>query len=189
MHGEIGQTQFLPKTILNYGTGGSLDTAANALASTANLLRAHGWQAGAGYPPGETNFGAVQASNTTGISGPSRSLANRLTEERAPLGGAEGVASEIRLVAHPRLSTTQGQLVNDPSMNPAAVFDPRLERSRVHRKIAAAGTVRGCCIAPQACHAARARRTPPARMSATRSSAAVVNSPIRQIWIQLRHLR
>src|ERR1700680_3654866 len=26
MHGEIDQTQFLPKTILNYGTGGSLDT-------------------------------------------------------------------------------------------------------------------------------------------------------------------
>src|ERR1700732_1102608 len=56
-----------PKTILNYGTGGSLDTAANALASTANLLRAHGWQAGAGYPPGETNFGAVQASNTAPV--------------------------------------------------------------------------------------------------------------------------
>src|SRR5688572_24235323 len=41
MHGEIGQTQFLPKGILNYGTGGSLDNAANALASTANFLRAH----------------------------------------------------------------------------------------------------------------------------------------------------
>src|ERR1700731_4970074 len=41
------------------------------------------------------------------ISGPSRLLANRLTEER--VGGAEGVASDIRLVA-----------------NPAAVLDPRL---------------------------------------------------------------
>jgi hypothetical protein len=32
MHGEIGHTQFLPKSILNYGTGGNLDIAANALA-------------------------------------------------------------------------------------------------------------------------------------------------------------
>ena len=35
MHGEIGQTQFLPKNILAYGTG-NLDVAANALSSTAN---------------------------------------------------------------------------------------------------------------------------------------------------------
>src|SRR6202790_235758 len=34
MHGEIGQTQFLPKNILAYGTG-NLDVAANALSSTA----------------------------------------------------------------------------------------------------------------------------------------------------------
>src|SRR5499427_9186826 len=39
MHGEIGHTQFLPKSILNYGTGGSLDSASNALASTANFLK------------------------------------------------------------------------------------------------------------------------------------------------------
>ena len=37
MHGEIGQTQFMPKSILNYGTG-NLDVAANALNSTANFL-------------------------------------------------------------------------------------------------------------------------------------------------------
>jgi membrane-bound lytic murein transglycosylase B len=67
MHGEIGQTQFLPKTILEYGTGGNLDNAANALASTANFLRAHGWQAGAGYQPGETNFGAIQAWNAAPV--------------------------------------------------------------------------------------------------------------------------
>src|SRR2546421_5129385 len=40
MHGEVGQTQFLPKTILEYGTG-NLDNAANALSSTANFLKAH----------------------------------------------------------------------------------------------------------------------------------------------------
>jgi membrane-bound lytic murein transglycosylase B len=67
MAGEIGQTQFLPKTILEYGTGGSLDNAANALASTANFLRAHGWRAGGGYQPGEANFGAIQAWNAASV--------------------------------------------------------------------------------------------------------------------------
>ncbi len=67
MHGEIGQTQFLPKSILNYGTGGSLENAANALTSTANFLRAHGWRAGAGYQPGEANFVAIQAWNAAPV--------------------------------------------------------------------------------------------------------------------------
>ena len=60
MHGEVGQTQFLPKSILNYGTG-NLENASNALTSTANFLKAHGWRAGAGYQPGEPNFGAIRA--------------------------------------------------------------------------------------------------------------------------------
>jgi membrane-bound lytic murein transglycosylase B len=67
MHGEIGQTQFLPKNILNYGTGGNLDNAAAALTSTANFLHAHGWRAGAGYQPGEANFGAIQAWNAASV--------------------------------------------------------------------------------------------------------------------------
>src|SRR5215218_9979285 len=67
MHGEIGQTQFLPKSILNYGTGGNLDTAANALASTANFLRGHGWRRGTGYQPGEANFAAIQAWNAAPV--------------------------------------------------------------------------------------------------------------------------
>src|SRR5580704_10826981 len=46
MHGEIGQTQFLPKNILEYGTGQSLDTPSGALTATANFLKAHGWSAG-----------------------------------------------------------------------------------------------------------------------------------------------
>ncbi len=66
MHGEIGQTQFLPKTILNYGTG-NLDVAANALSSTANFLRSHGWRAGAGYQPGEANFAAIEAWNAAPV--------------------------------------------------------------------------------------------------------------------------
>jgi membrane-bound lytic murein transglycosylase B len=66
MHGEVGQTQFMPKNILAYGTG-NLDVAANALASTANFLKAHGWRAGAGYQPGEPNFAAIQEWNAAGV--------------------------------------------------------------------------------------------------------------------------
>jgi membrane-bound lytic murein transglycosylase B len=66
MHGEVGQTQFLPKNILAYGTG-NLDNAANALNSTANFLKAHGWHAGAGYQPGESNFAAIQAWNAASV--------------------------------------------------------------------------------------------------------------------------
>jgi membrane-bound lytic murein transglycosylase B len=66
MHGEVGQTQFMPKAILAYGTG-NLENAANALSSTANFLRAHGWRAGAGYQPGEPNFAAIQAWNAAGV--------------------------------------------------------------------------------------------------------------------------
>src|SRR5436190_7368108 len=66
MHGEVGQTQFMPKAILAYGTG-NLENAANALTSTANFLKAHGWRAGAGYQPGEPNFAAIQAWNAAGV--------------------------------------------------------------------------------------------------------------------------
>src|ERR1700758_5403670 len=66
MHGELGQTQFLPKTMLEYGTG-NLDVAANALNSTANFLKAQGWQAGAGYQPGEPNFAAIEAWNAAQV--------------------------------------------------------------------------------------------------------------------------
>jgi membrane-bound lytic murein transglycosylase B len=67
MHGEVGHTQFLPKNILEYGTGGSLDNSATALASTANFLKAHGWRAGSGYQPGETNFAAIQEWNAAPV--------------------------------------------------------------------------------------------------------------------------
>jgi membrane-bound lytic murein transglycosylase B len=66
MHGEVGQTQFLPKNILAYGTG-NLDNAANALSSTAAFLKAHGWRAGGGYQPGEPNFAAIQAWNAASV--------------------------------------------------------------------------------------------------------------------------
>ena len=66
MHGEVGQTQFMPKNILAYGTG-NLDVAANALSSTANFLKAHGWRTGAGYQPGEPNFAAIEAWNAASV--------------------------------------------------------------------------------------------------------------------------
>ena len=45
----------------------TLDVAANALNSTANFLKAHGWRAGAGYQPGEGNFAAIQAWNAASV--------------------------------------------------------------------------------------------------------------------------
>ena len=66
-HGEVGHTQFLPKNVLTYGVGGSLDSAPVALNSTANFLKGHGWQRGAGYQPGEPNFSAIQGWNAAGV--------------------------------------------------------------------------------------------------------------------------
>ncbi len=72
MHGEVGQTQFLPKNVLLYGVSGGgggidLDEKSDALASTANFLRAHGWVPGAGYQPGEPNFAAIQGWNAASV--------------------------------------------------------------------------------------------------------------------------
>lgn len=69
-HGEIGQTQFMPKNVVAFGVDedgdGRVDlvgSRADALASTANFLRGHGWQPGAGYQPGEPNFAAIAGWN------------------------------------------------------------------------------------------------------------------------------
>lgn len=73
MHGEVGQTQFLPKAILLYAVDGDgngridLNSKADALASTANFLRGHGWRPGAGYQPGQPNFAAIQGWNAAGV--------------------------------------------------------------------------------------------------------------------------
>src|SRR6202012_5109312 len=66
MHGEIGQTQFLPKTMLEYGVG-NLESSSGALTSTANFLKAHGWRPGAGYQPGQPNFAAIEAWNAAQV--------------------------------------------------------------------------------------------------------------------------
>jgi membrane-bound lytic murein transglycosylase B len=67
MHGELGQTQFMPKAILQNATGGSLETPTGALSATANFLKGHGWQAGGGYQPGEVNFTAIQRWNAASV--------------------------------------------------------------------------------------------------------------------------
>jgi membrane-bound lytic murein transglycosylase B len=89
MHGEVGQTQFMPKTILNYGTG-NLDVAANALNSTANFLHANGWRAGAGYQPGEPNFAAIQAWNAAGVYQKAIALMGRQIDGGGGRGAARG---------------------------------------------------------------------------------------------------
>ena len=73
-HGEVGQTQFLPKNVLLYGVDGDGDgrinlvgSRADALASTANFLKGHGWRAGAGFQPGEPNFVAIQGWNAARV--------------------------------------------------------------------------------------------------------------------------
>ena len=73
-HGEIGQTQFLPRNVVRFGADGDgngridlVGSRADALASTANFLRGHGWRAGAGYQPGQPNFGALQGWNAAQV--------------------------------------------------------------------------------------------------------------------------
>jgi len=66
MHGEVGQTQFMPKAILAYGTG-NLENSANALNSTAAFLKGHGWKAGAGYQQGQPNYAVIQAWNAATV--------------------------------------------------------------------------------------------------------------------------
>lgn len=57
MHGEVGQTQFLPKNIMLYGADGdgggiNLNGKADALASTAKMLSGQGFRPGGPYKAG-----------------------------------------------------------------------------------------------------------------------------------------
>jgi len=73
-HGEIGQTQFLPENVIKFGVDGDGDgridlirSRADALASTANFLRGHGWRRGAGYQQGQANFAALEGWNAATV--------------------------------------------------------------------------------------------------------------------------
>ncbi|WP_055038674.1 lytic murein transglycosylase [Blastochloris viridis] len=68
--GELGQTQFLPSSYLKYGVdydgNGHVDlrhSVPDVLASTANLLRTNGWQAGAPFTEGTANFEVMREWN------------------------------------------------------------------------------------------------------------------------------
>jgi len=68
--GEIGQTQFLPSSYIKYGVdfdgNGRVDlrhSVPDVLASTANLLKTNGWQAGQPYGMGTANFDAMREWN------------------------------------------------------------------------------------------------------------------------------
>ena len=68
--GEIGQTQFLAssysKFAVDFDGNGRRDlirSVPDVLASTANFLKAHGWQAGQGWQPGSANYGVIQEWN------------------------------------------------------------------------------------------------------------------------------
>ncbi len=72
MHGEVGQTQFMPKNVLLYGAdadggGVNLNSKSDALMSTAKFLVGHGWQRGQDYQPGDTNYGAIQGWNAASV--------------------------------------------------------------------------------------------------------------------------
>jgi lytic murein transglycosylase len=72
--GEIGQTQFLPSSYIKYGVdfdgNGHVDlrhSVPDVLASTANLLRANGWQSGQPYGEGTQNFQVMREWNRSEI--------------------------------------------------------------------------------------------------------------------------
>jgi len=68
--GEIGQTQFLASNYLKYavdfdrnGRRDLIRSSADALASTANYLKAHGWRRGQGWGPGTANYNVLKKWN------------------------------------------------------------------------------------------------------------------------------
>ncbi len=72
--GELGQTQFMAKNYYRYavdfdgdGKRNLIRSKADALASTANLLRAHGWKRGGCYQPGCHNFNVLNAWNKSRV--------------------------------------------------------------------------------------------------------------------------
>jgi membrane-bound lytic murein transglycosylase B len=74
MHGEIGQTQFMPSKYVAFavdfdgdGRRDLIRSRADALASTANYLKGYGWQAGENWTPGSANFGVIQQWNKSSV--------------------------------------------------------------------------------------------------------------------------
>ncbi len=72
-HGELGHTQFLPGNALRYGVDGNGDgridfyNQVDALASTANYLRAKGWKPGQPYHKGTHNYAVLKEWNAASV--------------------------------------------------------------------------------------------------------------------------
>lgn len=72
-HGELGHTQFLPGNAMRYGQdidgNGRVDfyNVADAIASTANFLRAKGWQPGQPFGQGTRNFRVLNEWNAATV--------------------------------------------------------------------------------------------------------------------------
>ena len=74
LHGEIGQTQFLPSSYVAFavdfdgnGHADLIRSTADVLASTANYMRGKGWQKGADWMPGSSNFSVIKEWNKSDI--------------------------------------------------------------------------------------------------------------------------
>lgn len=72
-HGELGHTQFLPGNAMTYGVDANGDgrvdfyNQSDALASTANYLRAKGWKPGQSYQKGSHNFRVLKEWNAASV--------------------------------------------------------------------------------------------------------------------------
>jgi lytic murein transglycosylase len=74
LHGELGQTQFLPSSYVAFavdfdgdGRADLISSPADVLASTANYLRGHGWKKGADWMPGSDNFAVIKEWNKSDV--------------------------------------------------------------------------------------------------------------------------
>jgi len=74
LHGEIGQTQFLPSSYVAFavdfdgnGRADLIRSTADVLASTANYLKGKGWRKGADWMPGSGNFSVIQEWNKSDV--------------------------------------------------------------------------------------------------------------------------
>ncbi len=72
--GEIGQTQFLPHSYVRFavdfdgdGRRDLIHSVPDLLASTANFLKGHGWQAGQGWGPGSANYRVLSEWNRASV--------------------------------------------------------------------------------------------------------------------------
>lgn len=72
--GELGQTQFLASSYVKFavdfdgnGRRDLIRSKADALASTANYLRAYGWKKGQSYQPGSGNYAVLRQWNKAGV--------------------------------------------------------------------------------------------------------------------------